>query len=133
MGLFVLIVASDWMSTGKIMGFDITIFFDIPDPGLWVTPFAACFVAIISMMFFTYVGDVFKDTTDVMFLCLAIDKDNHIERDNGFASMIKEGNPELLETPDNSDMEDPYGDDDDDDDASFTTPSSSTLSSGLVA
>uniref|UniRef100_A0A7S2VW62 Choline transporter-like protein n=1 Tax=Triparma pacifica TaxID=91992 RepID=A0A7S2VW62_9STRA len=45
----------------------------------WVSPLAAIFVGCIAKLFFDYMGGIFLDSIDVMFLCFAIDKDNNVD------------------------------------------------------
>jgi Plasma-membrane choline transporter len=96
LGLYVLIVLNRFLSSIAAL-----------DPAIWVTPFAATFVGIVSMMFFSYLAGVFLDTVDVLFLCFAIDRDNQVsDEENEFAKLVKEGCPTVLETPDCSEDHD---------------------------
>jgi Plasma-membrane choline transporter len=96
LGLYLLIVINRFLSQLEIL-----------DPAVWVTPFAAAFVGIISMMFFSYLAGTFLDTVDVLFLCFAIDRDNQVnDEDDEFAKLVKEGCPTVLETPDCSEDHD---------------------------
>jgi len=57
----------------------------------WVAPFAAVFVGIISMLFFTFMAGVVLDTIDVCFVCWAVDKDNNVDlSESEFAALIIE-------------------------------------------
>ncbi|CAB9517797.1 Protein PNS1 [Seminavis robusta] len=96
LGLYLLIVINRALSKWESL-----------DPALWVTPFAATFVGIISMFFFSYLAGIFLDTVDTLFLCFAIDRDNRVDMENDeFAGLVKEGCPTVLETPDCSEDED---------------------------
>lgn len=57
----------------------------------WVAPFAAIFVGVIAMLFFTYTAGVILDTIDVCFVCWAVDKDNNVDlSESEFAVLICE-------------------------------------------
>lgn len=45
----------------------------------WIPPLAAALVGCISMMFFMFVSNIFLDIITTLFLCFAIDKDNHVD------------------------------------------------------
>lgn len=49
---------------------------------VWVAPMAACFVGVISKMFFEYMAGIILDTVDVCFVCYAVDKDNGVDMKN---------------------------------------------------
>lgn len=90
LGIFVLIVVSRWLSK-----------WDFLAPTDWVVPFAASFVGCIAMMFFTYLGGIFLDTVDVLFLCFAVDRDNHRDLSNDeFAKLVNEGVDTVITDPD---------------------------------
>ncbi|GMI44491.1 hypothetical protein TrCOL_g4363 [Triparma columacea] len=57
----------------------------------WVAPFAAVFVGIIAMLFFTYMAGVVLDTIDVCFVCWAVDKDNNVDlSESEFNALVME-------------------------------------------
>ncbi|CAB9518394.1 Plasma-membrane choline transporter [Seminavis robusta] len=92
LGLYVLILTNSWLSK-----------WDGLDPAYWVSPMAATFIACLGMMFFSYLGGVFLDTVDVLFLCFAIDKDNCVDvSSDEFAALVAEGVPTFIETPEES-------------------------------
>jgi hypothetical protein len=89
LGLYLIILANRWLMT--------TNWWDAED---WATPLAATFIACLAMMFFTYLCGIFQDTVDVLFLCFAIDRDNNVDMSNdGFATLVYEGVPTFLVTP----------------------------------
>merc|ERR1712232_302439 len=87
LGIYILIIADQWLR--EFAG-------GIGDPSdawnhLWIPPLAACFVACIAMLLFSFLSKVFLDIIDTLFLCFAIDKDNNVSRDgNEFESIVKE-------------------------------------------
>lgn len=63
----------------------------------WVPPIAAGFAGCIAMMMFSFLSAVFLDIIDTLFLCFAIDKDNHVDlSDDVFCALVKEL-PEYIE------------------------------------
>ena len=57
----------------------------------WVAPFAAVFVGIIAMLFFTFMAGVVLDTIDVCFVCWAVDKDNNVDlSESEFNALVME-------------------------------------------
>ncbi len=69
---------------------------------LWIPPIAATFVGCISMMFFTFMSNMFNDIITTLFMCFAIDKDNNVDV-NGteFETLVKEM-PEYKEDSQNT-------------------------------
>ena len=57
----------------------------------WVSPLAATFVGIISMLFFQYMAGIILDTIDTCFVCWAVDKDNNVDmKKSEFSTLIME-------------------------------------------
>ena len=81
----------------------------------WIPPLAAAFMACISMMFFTFLSNIFLDTMTTLFLCFAIGLDNNIDLDGKeFGDLVKEM-PDLIESrthdlDEDEDEEDPGAD-----------------------
>eukprot|EP00560_Eucampia_antarctica_P006292 CAMPEP_0197824870 /NCGR_PEP_ID=MMETSP1437-20131217/2076_1 /TAXON_ID=49252 ORGANISM="Eucampia antarctica, Strain CCMP1452" /NCGR_SAMPLE_ID=MMETSP1437 /ASSEMBLY_ACC=CAM_ASM_001096 /LENGTH=123 /DNA_ID=CAMNT_0043424671 /DNA_START=1738 /DNA_END=2112 /DNA_ORIENTATION=- len=59
----------------------------------WIPPLAAAFVGCISMMFFTYISGIILDIIDTLFLCYAIDKDNHVDSPDQELKLLVEAIP----------------------------------------
>merc|ERR1712029_167856 len=87
MGIYILIIADqrlrEWAG-------------DVEDPSeawnhYWIPPLAACFVACIAMLLFSFLSKMFLDIIDTLFLCFAIDKDNNVvATSDEFESIVKE-------------------------------------------
>ena len=71
-------------------------------PEDWVSPFCGIFVGIIAKLFFDYMGGVILDTTDVMFMCWAIDKDNNVDLSECELTFLLKEIPDALFQPNNA-------------------------------